>query len=396
MTMDGDAQNEIDKRKGILALMALVLPLLIIALVIERPVMIAPDEFNFVRGVFPSNPLLTIACAAGIMFFVRTTWPRATELLIIMLSSPKALKISLILCLGLGTVASTGFFHAVAAASTRVENEAGSWYEGINVYISAASLIIQTILTYRLYVMTKEQTRQSINQSAAAAATNTMDFTTSLRSSLFIDGVPDPRQSVADSLEGLLMAALNGIRMGSSRDLHIILVQLLKNHCTSPLLLVARSNLIQTDKKGKPKCCRCANPNDPEIVQIINMGDSIISRELEGLSIEGRVLDKFDFWGALIKDFSFRNCSLRNVYLIRGTFVNADFRGADLTGAVFIPTADDRNLAAEYEISTLPDDQLFPTFIGNCLFQGATMNRDLFEYLTQALGETALANVTVN
>jgi hypothetical protein len=226
-----------------------------------------------------------------------------------------------------------------------------------------------------------------------------MTFTVTLAGLLLNDGIPDPRRSISDALEGLFVAALNGIRMGSSNDLHAVLVQLLKNNLTSPLILIGNSNTIVSDKEGRPLCCRCTAPGNPQIVQIINLGDSIVSRELDGLSLEGQVLDKFDFWGAVLKNFSLRNCLLRKVYLIRGTFINVDFRGADLTGAVIKPTDADRAVAVAYALQTLEDEKLLPIFTENCQFQGATMDRELYDYLCGILGENAptlLRDVKVN
>lgn len=397
--MNKASVDESDKRKGILALLALLMPFIIMSLVWEQPVLSAstPEQYNFVKGVFPANPLGMIVSVGGLLFGLKYFFPKETENLIRIMSSPKALKFSFMIALCLTTIASTGFFHSLALAATRAEDERGSWFEGINIFIGGAGLVIQTFLTYSLYVLTKEQTRQSINQSASAASTNVITFSVTLAQLILVDGVQDPRKAISNAIEGLLLAALNGTRMGSTKDLHTIFVQLLKNHLTTPIIVVANSNAIVPDSDGNPQTCHCVAPGNPQVVQIVKLGDSIISRELEGLSLEGHVLDEFDFWEAILVDFSFRNCSLRRASLIRGTFTDVDFRGADLSGAIILPTEKDRATALLYKFTPiLSDDELLPRFNGNCQFDGATMDRDLYNYLTKTVEAKKLTNLKVN
>ena len=93
----------------------------------------------------------------------------------------------------------------MAAATVRDENEAGSWFEAINTVLQGAGLIIQSFLTYSLYILTQEQTRQSINQSAAAAAANTQSFSVKLIETIITaDGVMDPRKGKINAIRGLL------------------------------------------------------------------------------------------------------------------------------------------------------------------------------------------------
>lgn len=394
--------KDFSKRRGslVLALVTLLLPFVVISLLIERPVPIASEQFDFIRGLFPSNPLLTIFGAGGLLFFTQTSFPKTTQKIVNRLSSPKALKISLIIALALTTIAGMGFFHAVAAAATRNENEAGSWFEGVNVVLAGAGLLIQSLLTYSLYVLTREQTKQSINQSAAAAAANTQSFSVKLIDMILTDdGVMDPRKGKINAIRGLLFSTINGIRMGSSNDLHTVFVQLLENRLTSPILFIAQSNSINTDQKGNPVCCHCADPLSLSIVQIVDLGDKKLARKLEGSDLKGHILDEFDFWGAIINKFSFRNTSLMQVSLIRGTFIDVDFRGADLSGAILTPSNRDRLLADEFGLQQLPDEKIMPKFLGNCRFEGATMDRNLYDLLKTSLGENAnkvLEGVIVN
>jgi hypothetical protein len=394
--------KDFSKRRGslVLALVTLLLPFVVISLLIERPVPIASEQFDFIRGLFPSNPLLTIFGAVGLLFLTQTSFPKTTQKIVNKLSSPKALKISLIISLAFTTIAGLGFFHAVAAAATRNENEAGSWFEGVNTVLTGAGLVIQTLLTYSLYVLTREQTKQSINQSAAAAAANTQSFSVKLIDMILTDdGVMDPRKGKINAIRGLLFSTINGIRMGSSNDLHTVFVQLLENRLTSPILFIAQSNSINTDQKGNPVCCHCADPLSLGVVQIVDLGDKKLARKLEGSDLEGHILDEFDFWGAIINKFSFRNTSLVQVSLIRGTFIDVDFRGADLSGAILIPNNRDRILADEFGVQQLPDEKIMPKFLGNCRFEGATMERNLYDLLKTSLGESAnkvLEGVIVN
>lgn len=383
-----------------LAVLTLLLPFIVISLVIERPVEIAPEQFDFARGLFPSNPLLTIFGVVGLLIVLRTTFPKTTQKIVNNLSSPKALKISLIISFVMTIVAGTGFFHSVAAAATRNENEAGSWFEAINMVLAGAGLIIQSLLTYSLYVLTREQTKQSINQSAAAAAANTQSFSVNLIDTILTaDGVMDPRKGKINAIRGLLFSTINGIRMGSSNDLHTVFVQLLENNLTSPILLISQSNSINTDRKGNPVCCHCADPLSSSIVQVVDLGEKKLARKLEGSILDGHMLDEFDFWGAIIKKFSLRNTSLVQVSLIRATFIDVDFRGADLSGAILTPNNRERLLADEFGVQQLPDEEIMPKFLGNCQFEGATMDRNLYNLLKISFGESAnkaLQGVIVN
>jgi hypothetical protein len=394
--------KDFSKRRGslALALVTLLLPFVVISLLIERPVPIASEQFDFIRGLFPSNPLLTIFGAGGLLLLTQTSFPKTTQKIVNRLSSPKALKISLIIALAFTTVAGTGFFHAVAAAATRDENEAGSWFEGVNVVLEGAGLLIQSLLTYSLYVLTREQTRQSINQSAAAAAANTQSFSVKLIDTILTaDGVMDPRKGKINAIRGLLFSTINGIRMGSSNDLHTVFVQLSENHLTSPILLISQSNSINTDQKGNPVCCHCADPLSPSIVLVVDLGDNKLAQKLKGSNLDGHMLDGFDFWGAIINKFSLRNTSLVQVSLIRGTFIDVDFRGADLSGAILTPSNRDRLLADEFGLQQLPDEEIMPKFLGNCRFEGATMDRNLYDLLKTSFGENAnkmLEGVIVN
>ncbi|WP_197671853.1 pentapeptide repeat-containing protein [Geminocystis sp. NIES-3709] len=288
----------------------------------------------------------------------------------------------------------------MAAAATRNENEAGSWFEGVNTVLQGAGLIIQSLLTYSLYILTREQTKQSINQSAAAAAANTQSFSVNLINTILTaDGVMDPRKGKINAIRGLLFSTINGIRMGSSDDLHTVFVQLLENNLTSPILLISQSNSINTDRKGNPVCCYCADPINSNIVQVVDLGDKKLAQKLEGSILDGHMLDGFDFWGAIIKKFSLRNTSLVQVSLIRATFIDVDFRGADLSGAILTPSNRDRILADEFGLRQLPDEEIMPKFLGNCQFNGATMERNLYDLLKTILGESAnnaLEGVIVN
>lgn len=394
--------KDFSKRRGslALALLTLFLPFVVISLVIERPVEIAPEQFNFIRGLLPYNPLLTIIGVVGFMILVQSSFPKTTQTIVHKLSSAKALKVSLIISLIFTTVAGMGFFHGVAAAATRSENEVGSWFEGINTVLQGAGLVIQSLLTYSLYVLTKEQTRQSINQSAAAAAANTQSFSVKLIDTILTaDGVMDPRKGKINAIRGLLFSTLNGIRMGSSNDLHTVFIQLLENNLTSPILLISQSNSINTDQKGNPICCYCADPLNSSIIQVVDLGDKKLVQKLEGSILDGHMLDGFDFWGAVIKKFSMRGTSLVQVSLIRSTFIDVDFRGADFSGAILLPSSRDRLLADEFGLRQLPDEEIKPKFLGNCLFNGATMDRDLYDLLKTTLGENAnkaLEGVIVN
>ena len=394
--------KDFSKRRGssALAVITVLLPLIVISLVIERPVAIAPEKFDFMRGLFPSNPLLTIFGASGLLLLIRNSFPKTTHKIVNTLSSPKALKISFIIALAFTTVAGTGFFHGIAAAATRNENEAGSWFEGVNTVLQGAGLVIQSLLTYSLYVLTREQTKQSINQSAAAAAANTQSFCVKLIDTILsADGVMDPRKGNINAIRGLLFSTINGIRMGSSNDLHTVFVQLLENNLTSPILLVSQSNSINTDYRGNPVCCHCADPLSSNIVQVVDLGDKKLTQKLEGSNLDGHILDGFDFWGAIINKFSLRNTSLVKVSLIRATFIDVDFRGADFSGAILTPSNRDRLLADEFGVRQLPDEEIMPKFMGNCQFEGATMDRNLYELLKISLGEeakNALEGVTVN
>lgn len=394
--------KDFSKRRGslILAILTLLLPLVVINLVIERPVEIAPEQFDFIRGLFPLNPFLTIFGVSGLLVVVQNTFPKTTQKIVNSLSSPKALKISLIISFVMTTVAGTGFFHSVAAAATRNENEAGSWFEGFNTVLGGAGLVIQTLLTYSLYILTREQTKQSINQSAAAAAANTQSFSVNLINTILTaDGVMDPRKGKINAIRGLLFSTLNGIRMGSSNDLHTVFVQLLENNLTSPILLISQSNSINTDRKGNPICCRCADPVSSSIIQVVDLGDKKLVQKLEGSILDGHLLDEFDFWGAIIKKFSLRNTSLVGVSLIRGTFIDVDFREADFSGAILTPSNGERLLAEEFGLQQLSDEEIKPQFLGNCQFEGATMNRNLYNLLKTSLGERAnkaLEGVIVN
>ncbi|BAQ62608.1 hypothetical protein GM3708_3014 [Geminocystis sp. NIES-3708] len=394
--------KDFSKRRGslALALLTLLLPFVVISLLIERPVEIAPEKFDFIRGLFPSNPLLTILGMAGLLILAQTSFTKTTQKIVNILSSPKALKISLLIALTFTIIAGTGFFHAVAAAATRNENEAGSWFEAVNMVLAGAGLVIQSLLTYSLYVLTKEQTKQSINQSAAAAAANTQSFCVKLIDTILTaDGVMDPRKGKINAIRGLLFSTINGIRMGSSNDLHTVFVQLLENNLTSPILLISQSNSINTDPKGNPVCCHCADPLSSSIVQVVDLGDKKIAQKLEGSILDGHILDEFDFWGAIINKFSLRNTSLVQVSLIRATFIDVDFRGANFSGAILTPSNRDRFLADEFRIRQLPDEQITPKFLGNCQFEGATMDRNLYDLLKISLGENAnnaLEGVIVN
>ncbi|AUC62288.1 hypothetical protein AA637_14550 [Cyanobacterium sp. HL-69] len=394
--------KDFSKRRSslILALLTLLIPFVAINLSIERPVQIAPGQFDFIRGFFPSNPLLTLSSAIGSLLFTRTAFPKTTQKIVNTLSSPRSLKISLIITLVFTTLAGTGFFHALAAATVRDENEAGSWFEAINTVLQGAGLIIQSFLTYSLYILTQEQTRQSINQSAAAAAANTQSFSVKLIETIITaDGVMDPRKGKINAIRGLLFSTINGIRMGSSNDLHTVFVQLLENNLTSPILLISQSNSINTDQKGNPVCCRCADPLSSSIVQVVDLGDKKIVQKLEGSILDGLMLDGFDFWGAIINKFSMRNTSLVQVFLIRSTFIDVDFRGANLSGAIITPTNRDRLLADEFGLQQLPDEEIMPKFVGNCQFEGATMDLGLYELLKNSLGENAskaLEGVVIN
>ncbi|WP_373478518.1 pentapeptide repeat-containing protein [Geminocystis sp.] len=394
--------KDFSKKRGslALALLTLLLPFVVISFLIERPVEIAPEQFYFIRGLFPSNPFLTIFGVVGLVILVQTSFPKTTQKIINRLSSLKALKISLIITLAFTTVAGTGLFHAVAAAATRNENEAGSWFEGVNVVLTGAGLLIQTLLTYSLYILTREQTRQSINQSAAAAAANTQSFSVKLIDTILTaDGVMDPRKGKINAIRGLLLSTINGIRMGSSNDLHTVFVQLLENRLTSPILLITQSNSINTNPKGNPVCCHCADPNSQGIVTVVDLGEKKLTRKLQGSDLDGHILDEFDFWGAIINNFSLRNTSLVQVSLIRSTFIDVDFRGADLSGAILTPSNQERLLAEEFGLLQLPDDQIMPKFLGKCQFEGATMDRSLYDLLKTSLGENAhkaLERVIVN
>lgn len=383
-----------------IALLTILLPLVVINFVIERPIEIAPEEFKFVRGLFPSNPFLTVFSISGLLIALKITFPKTTQKIVHSLSSSKALKISLIFSFVMTTVAGMGFFHSVAAAATRNENEAGSWFEGFNTVLGAAGLVIQTLLTYSLYILTREQTKQSINQSAAAAAANTQSFSVNLINTILTaDGVMDPRKGKINAIRGLLFSTLNGIRMGSSDDLHTVFIQLLENNLTSPILLISQSNSINTDRKGNPVCCRCADPISSSIIQVVDLGDKKLVHKLEGSILDGHLLDEFDFWGAIIKRFSLRNTSLIGVYLIRATFIDVDFRGADFSGAIITPSHRERLLAEEFGIQQLSDEEIKPQFLGNCQFEGARMDRNLYNLLKTSLGERAkkeLEGVIVN
>lgn len=394
--------KDLSKRRGssILALITFLLPLLVISFLIEQPVEIAPEQFIFIRGLRLSNPLLTILAASGFLLLLQNTFPKTTQKIVNTLSSLKAFKISLTISLAFTTIAAMGFFHAVAAAATRNENEAGSWFEGVNTVLQGAGLIIQSLLTYSLYVLTREQTKQSINQSAAAAAANTQSFSVKLIDTILsADGVMDPRKGNINAIRGLLFSTINGIRMGSSNDLHTVFVQLLENNLTSPILLVSQSNSINTDYRGNPVCCRCADPLSSSIVQVVDLGDKKLAQKLEGSSLDGHILDGFDFWGAIIRKFSFRNTSLVKTYLIRATFIDVDFRGADFSGAILYPNNRDRLLADEFGVQQLSDEEIIPKFIGNCQFEGAIMDQNLYDLLKISLGERAnkaLEGVTIN
>lgn len=382
------------------ALITLLLPLVVLSLLIERPVPVASEQFAFIRGLFPSNPLLTIFGAVGFLILAQNSFPKTTQKIINRLSSSKAVKISLIISLAFTTVAGLGFFHGIAAATTRNENEAGSWFEGVNTVLQGAGLVIQSLLTYSLYILTREQTKQSINQSAAAAAANTQSFSVELMNTILTaDGVMDPRKGKINAIRGLLFSTINGIRMGSSNDLHTVFVQLFENRLTSPILLITQSNSINTDQRGNPVCCHCADPLSPGIVVVVDLGDKKLTQKLEGSDLDGHILDEFDFWGAVISKFSLRNTSLIKVYLIRSTFIDVDFRGANLSGAILTPSNRDRILADEFGIKQLSDEEIIPKFLGHCQFEGATMDRDLYELLKTSLGKSAdkaLEGVIIN
>ncbi|MGI0482612.1 pentapeptide repeat-containing protein [Geminocystis sp. CENA526] len=388
------------KSSLLIALITLLLPIVVISLVIERPVEIGQEKFNFIRGFLPYNPLLTIFGVVGLVILAQGTFPKTTQKILQKLSSPKAIKVSLIISLTFTTVAGMGFFHEVAAAATRDENEAGSWFEGVNTVLQGAGLIIQSLLTYSLYVLTREQTKQSINQSAAAAAANTQSFSVNLINTILTaDGVMDPRKGKINAIRGLLFSTINGIRMGSSSDLHTVFVQLLENNLTSPILLISQSNSINTDQKGNPICCYCADPLNSSIIQVVDLGDKKIVQKLEGSILDEHMLDGFDFWGAIIKKFSLQNTSLTQASLIRATFIDVDFRGADFSGAIIVPSKRDRMLADEFGLRQLPDEEILPKFLGNCQFEGARIDRNLYELLKNSLGDNAnkaLEKVIIN
>ena len=76
-----------------------------------------------------------------------------------------------------------------------------------------------------------------------------------------------------------------------------------------------------------------------------------------------------------------------------------DFRGANLSGAIITPTNRDRLLADEFGLQQLPDEEIMPKFVGNCQFEGATMDLGLYELLKNSLGENAskaLEGVVIN
>jgi len=357
--------------------------------------------FSLTTGLHPVHPLATTLALAALILFASRTYPGAVARGVEVLSTNTARYVAVFTCFLCVLNWTLGIPDLLSYAAKQAENQAGSYGEFANLFVQIIAAAISLFFDYLILTWAIRQTKETERQSESAINENVSGFLDFVSDKTLPNGRTfDVNPNTGRTISAKLLVQLRRRKNMTPPVLAELLYVLQQHYALSPVHISGIAGQNNTERYARPEILYWADPDSSTIVQLVNLGEGRFVQALDGLSVEGEIIDEVDFHRAEFRNFSFKRASMKRVGLLRATFINVCFDGADLTNADINITAEELQVA---EVEAKECDEslcitgIEPKFDSKCTFIGATMSNDLHELLVGLFGaeSPALSGIKV-